>query len=71
MEDLEWFLPAWALLSEADRIMLQAFFLGEGSQEDAVGQVCDHFYVEHTTAHQKKSRTLLRLATALYGRTGP
>lgn len=70
MEDLEWFLPVWALLSEDDRIMLQAFFLGEGSQEDAVGQVCNHFYVERTTAHQKKSRTLFRLATALYGRTG-
>ena len=70
MEYLEWFLPAWARLSEDDRFVLEAFFLGEGSQEDAVGQVCEHFYVERTTAHQKKSRALSRLATALYGHTG-
>lgn len=70
MEYLEWFLPAWARLSEDDRFVLEAFFLGEGSQEDAVNQVCDKFYVERTTAYQKKSRALSRLATALYGHTG-
>ena len=70
MEYLDWFLPAWGLLSEDDRFVLEAFFLGDGSQEDAVNQICDHFYVERTTAHQKKSRALSRLATALYGHTG-
>lgn len=50
--------------------MLEAFFLGEGSQEDAVNLVCDRFYVERSTAHQKKSRALGRLATALYGPSG-
>ncbi|MGJ9482421.1 hypothetical protein ACRQDV_08765 [Actinotignum sp. GS-2025e] len=67
---LDWFLPAWGLLSEDDRFVLEAFFLGEGSQENAVNLVCDHFYVERTTAHQKKSRALRRLATALYGPSG-
>ena len=48
--------------------MLEAFFLGEGTQDEAVQQICNHFYVERTTAYQKKSRALARLATALYGR---
>lgn len=69
-EYMAWFLPAWALLSEDDRFVLEAFFLEAGAQEDAVQQVCDRFYVERTTAHQKKSRALGRLATALYGRMG-
>lgn len=69
-EYMDWFLPAWALLSEGDRFVLEAFFLTGGSQEDAVNQVCDHFYVERSTAHQKKSRALKRLATALYGASG-
>lgn len=65
---MDWFLPAWGLLSENDRYVLEAFFLGDGPQEDAVNQVCDHFYVERSTAYQKKSRAVGRLANALYGR---
>lgn len=69
-EYLAWFLPAWALLSEDDRFVLEAFFLVEGAQEDAVSLVCEKFYVERSTAHQKKSRALTRLAAALYGPSG-
>lgn len=69
-EYMEWFLPAWGLLSEADRFVLEAFFLTDGSKEDAVSIVCDRFYVERASAHQKKSRALSRLATALYGPSG-
>lgn len=65
---MDWFLPAWEILSEDDRLVLEAFFLGEGTQDEAVQQICNHFYVERTTAYQKKSRALARLATALYGR---
>lgn len=32
--------------------------------------VCERFYVERTSAHQKKSRALNRLAIALYGPSG-
>jgi len=53
---------------EDDRLVLEAFFLGDGTQDDAVQQICNHFYVERTTAYQEKSRALARLATALYGR---
>ena len=42
----DWFLPAWEILSEDDRLVLEAFFLGDGTQDDAVQQICNHFYVE-------------------------
>lgn len=64
---MDWFLPAWEVLTEDDRMVLEAFFLGDGTQDDAAQQVCDHFYVERSTAYQKKSRALSRLTTALYG----
>ncbi len=67
---MDWFLPAWEILSEDDRFVLEAFFLGSGSQDDAVQGVCDRFYVERTSAYQKKSRALGRLAAALYGQAG-
>ena len=69
-EYMAWFLPAWGLLSDDERFVLEAFYLGTGSQDDAVQQVSDHFYVERSTAHQKKSRALGRLAVALFGRMG-
>ena len=67
---MDWFLPAWEILSEDDRFVLEAFFLGNGSQDDAVQGVCDRFYAERTSAYQKKSRALGRLAAALYGQAG-
>lgn len=70
VEYMAWFLPAWQLLSDDDRFVLEAFFLGDGSQDDAVQAVCDRFYVERTSAYQKKSRALSRLASALYGQAG-
>ena len=62
------FLPAWQLLTDDDRFVLEAFFLGDGTQDEAVQRVCDHFYVERASAYQKKSRALARLTSALYGR---
>lgn len=66
-EYMGWFLPAWEFLSEDDRFVLEAFFLAEGSQEDAVSQVCERFYVERDSAYRKKNRALARLSRALYG----
>ncbi|SPT74669.1 Uncharacterised protein [Arcanobacterium haemolyticum] len=43
---MDWFLPAWEIISEDDRLVLEAFFLGDGTQDDAVQQICNHFYVE-------------------------
>lgn len=64
---MAWFLSAWQLLTDDDRFVLEASFLGDDTQDDAVQTVCDHFYVERTSAYQKKSRALAQLASALYG----
>ena len=55
-EYMDWFLPAWGVLSEDDL-----------SQEERVRAIADHFYVERSTAHTKKSRAVRRLASALFG----
>ncbi|MGQ4533394.1 hypothetical protein ACUIAC_08970 [Dermabacteraceae bacterium P13138] len=65
---MDWFLPAWATLTDDDRYVLETFFLTEGSREDAAVQVGEHFHIERTSAQAKKSRALSRFATALYGR---
>lgn len=64
---MDWFLPAWELLSDDDRFVLEAFFLADGTREDSIDHVCSHFYVERDTAYRKKNRALDRFATALYG----
>ena len=67
-EYLDWFLPAWALLTDDERYLLEAFFLTEGSREDAVTAVSERFYIERSSAHDKKNRALRKFATALYGK---
>ncbi|MEW6903247.1 hypothetical protein V3M63_06565 [Trueperella pyogenes] len=67
-EYLDWFLPAWALLTDDERYLLEAFFLSEGSREDAVTAVSERFYIERSSAHDKKNRALRKFATALYGK---
>ena len=68
-EYMDWFLPAWGALSEEDRWVLDTFFLAadDVSQEERVRAIADHFYVERSTAHTKKSRAVRRLASALFG----
>lgn len=68
-EYMDWFLPAWGVLSEDDRWVLDRFFLAadDVSQEERVRAIADHFYVERSTAHTKKSRAVRRLASALFG----
>ena len=66
-EYLDWFLPAWAVLTDDERFVLETYFLGEGSREEAIEKISDHFYIERTSAHDKKNRALRRFAAALYG----
>lgn len=65
---MDWFLPAWAVLSDDERYVLETYFLTNGSKEDAIGQIMERFYIERTSAHDKKSRALRHLASALYGK---
>lgn len=68
-EYMDWFLPAWGVLSEDDRFVLDTFFFAadEVSQEDRIRAIADHFYIERSTAHTRKSRAVGRLAKALFG----
>ena len=66
-EYLDWFLPAWARLTDDERFVLETFFLSEGSQEEAIATISDRFYVERPTVYKRKNRALQRLAKALYG----
>lgn len=67
-EYMAWFLPAWEVLREEDRYVLENFFLGEGSQDERVDMIGDHFYIERDSVYRRKNRALDRLAVALYGR---
>lgn len=68
-EYMDWFLPAWGVLSEDDRFVLDTFFFAadDVSQEDRARAVADHFYVERETAFRRRTKAVHRLATALYG----
>lgn len=68
-EYMDWFLPAWGVLSEDDRFVLDTFFFAadDVSQEDRIRAIADHFYIERSTAHTRKSRAVGRLAKALFG----
>ena len=64
---MDWFLPAWEVIAEDDRFILEGFFLSEGTQDEKVSMIADHFYVERDTVYRRKNRALDRFATALYG----
>lgn len=68
-EYMDWFLPAWGVLSEDHRFVLDTFFFAADdiSQEDRARAVADHFYVERETAFRRRTKAVHRLATALYG----
>ena len=69
VEYMAWFQPAWEKLSEDDRYVLEEFYTGDdGSQTDAIGNICDHFHIERSSAYNKKNRALARLTLLLYGR---
>ncbi|MCD4549151.1 hypothetical protein [Schaalia sp. lx-260] len=65
---MDWFLPAWAALSEDDRYTLENFFLGQGSQDERVAVIEAQFCIQRDSVYRRKNRAVDRLATALYGR---
>lgn len=69
LEYMEWFQPAWDTLSEDERFVLSEFYVNDdGKQIDAVGNICDRFHIERSSAYNKKNRALARLALLLYGK---
>ena len=68
LEYMEWFNPAWDALSEDEQFVLTEFYREDGKQIDSVGNICDRFNIERSSAYNKKNRALARLALLLYGR---
>jgi hypothetical protein len=69
LEYMEWFRPAWDALTDDERFVLSEFYLNDdGKQIDAVGNICDRFHIERSSAYNKKNRALAKLALLLYGR---
>jgi len=69
LEYMEWFQPAWDALTEDEQFVLSEFYCGGDSrQTDAVGNICERFHIERSSAYNKKNRALARLALLLYGK---
>lgn len=69
LEYMEWFKPAWDALGEDEQFVLSEFYLSDdGKQIDAVGNICDRFHIERSSAYKKKNRALDRLTILLYGK---
>ena len=69
LEYMEWFQPAWDALTEDEQFVLSEFYCGgDARQTDAVGNICERFHIERSSAYNKKNRALARLALLLYGK---
>ena len=69
MEYMTWFRPAWNEITEDEQFVLSEFYLnGDGSREDSIGNICDRFNIERSSAYKKKDRALARLSILLYGK---
>ena len=68
-EYMVWFKPAWEALSDDDRFSLAAFYQrDDGKQENGVGEICDRFDIERSSAYNKKNRALAKITLLLYGK---
>ncbi len=68
VEFMTWFRPAWDALSEAERYVLEKFYLtAEEQQTDCVLDICERFHIERTSAYKRKDRALAHLTLLLYG----
>ena len=66
---MEWFQPAWEMLTEDDKYVLTEFYWEyERKQIDTIGSICERFHIERSSAYKKKNRALEKLATLLYGK---
>lgn len=67
-EYMEWFQPAWDALSEDERYVLEKFYCtDEEKQIDAAYDICEHFYIERSSAYKKKNRAIHHLSRLLFG----
>lgn len=69
LEYMEWFRPAWDALTEDEQYVLSEFYQSDDyKQIDAVGNICDRFHIERSSAYKKKNRALEHFSLLLYGK---
>ena len=68
LEYMAWFKPAWGMLDEDEKYVLETFFQENGYGMDAIGAICRHFGIEKNSAYKKKNRALDHLVLLLYGK---
>jgi len=69
LEYMEWFGAAWNALNDDEQFILSEFYHNEDSrQADAIGNICDRYSIERSSAYNKKNRALARLTLMLYGK---
>jgi len=57
------------MLSEQEQFVLSRFYMDDESRQvDTVGEICERFHIERTSAYKKKDRALSRLTLLLYGK---
>lgn len=69
VEYMEWYQPAWEMLSEDDRFVLETYYGEENVYgSNAIYAIMKHFGVEQTSAYKKKNRALDRFRLLLFGK---
>ena len=59
LEYMEWFRPAWDALTDDEQFVLSEFYLNDDCKRiDGVGNICDRFHIERSSAYKKKNRAL-------------
>jgi DNA-directed RNA polymerase specialized sigma subunit len=67
VEFMSWFTPAWLELSEEERLLLEAFYMGEDNKTTAVENISEQLNIERAQIYRRKDKALNRLAIFLYG----
>lgn len=67
LEYMEWFKPAWEMLDEASRYILQEFFVRDISKTEAVLNISEKLHIERSWVYKKKEEALRQLTLLLYG----
>jgi len=67
LEYMEWFKPAWEMLDEASRFILQEFFVRDITKTEAVLNISEKLHIERSWVYKRKEDALRQLTLLLYG----
>jgi hypothetical protein len=69
MEYMDWFHPAWEVLTDDERYVLKTFYgKSDNDWQSPVYQICERYKIERSSAYNRKNRALKHLTTLLFGR---